>query len=346
MTLRIGFVGVGGIAQRHLGNAAKRDDVRIVGHADIRPERAVSAAQAFGGNAYATCIDLYDNERPDAVVICTPPHAHGDIEEEAAARGIHFFVEKPVAVNLDLARRVKEAVDSSGVLAQVGYMYRFAEGVNRAREVLSGRKIAMVQQHFYMPGMPAKDWWPKIECSGGQLTEQATHMLDLGRYLAGEVTSVIGQTGQVHDWTPTAGHVDPGQGLVDVAQGFTIPDTAALIMRYSSGAFGTLSCSMVPGTQWSNGFRIVAEGLLVTISAGNAEWSGEEQGSAGAGENWPSYVLYDFLDAVREGRSRTTVPYDEGVKSLAISVAGHTSEAGNGMPVNPADLIEAAGIGL
>jgi len=339
MKLRIGFVGVGGIAQRHLGNAAARDDVEIVGHADVIVERAQTAADKFGGRAYDNCVELYDVEKPDAIVICTPPYAHGDIEEEACARGIHFFVEKPVAVSVELASRVKAAVDSTGVLTQVGYMNRFAGGVNKVRELLSTRRIAMVQQHFYMPGMPNKDWWPKVELSGGQLTEQSTHMLDLGRFLAGEVTGVTGRTARVHDWIPGPDGPETGGGLVGKAEGFTIPDTTALTLEYESGALGTLSCSMVPGTKWSNGFQIAAEGLLVTIEAGAATWSGDEEGSAPAGENWPSFVLYDFFDAVKEGRSSGTVPYDEGVKSLAISLAGYASVEQGGAVVNPADLL-------
>ena len=73
MGLRIGFVGVGGIAQRHLGNASKRDDIEILGHADIIMSRAETAAEKYGGRAYNCCVDLYDNEKPDVVVICTPP---------------------------------------------------------------------------------------------------------------------------------------------------------------------------------------------------------------------------------------------------------------------------------
>ena len=339
MGLKIGFVGVGGISQRHLGNASKRDDIEILGHADIIMSRAEAAAETYGGRAYNCCVDLYENEKPDAVVICTPPYAHGDIEEEAAKRGIHFFVEKPCAVSLDLAKRVKEAVDTHGVLAQVGYMYRFAEGVLKAKELLSTRRIAMVQQHFYMPGMPAKPWWAKLEMSGGQLTEQSTHMLDLGRFLAGDVVAVTGRTARVHDWTPEPGAPVSDSGLTGAYPGFTIPDTTALTLEYASGALGTLSCSMVPGTQWDNGFRIVAEGLLVTIAGGNVSWAGEEQGSVAAGDNWASYVLYDFFDAVIEGRDATTVPYDEGIRSLAISLAGYASQEQGGAVISTQDLI-------
>ncbi|MBN2452340.1 MAG: Gfo/Idh/MocA family oxidoreductase [Lentisphaeria bacterium] len=337
MGLRLGFVGVGGIAQRHLANAALRGDVTIVGHADIRLERAQEAARKYGGRAYDGCPALLEAEQPDAVVICTPPDAHGDIEETCAGRGVPFFVEKPVAVSMELAARVKRAVDAAKLTTQVGYMYRFSKGVRRVRELLRSRRIAMVQQHFYMPGLPDRDWWPFLERSGGQLTEQSTHMLDLGRFLCGDVVSVAGTTARVRDWKPRPDSPRTG-GLLWAADPFTIPDTTALTLRYASGALGTLSCSMVPGTAWDCGFRIVAEGLIVTIEGGDVRWRGSEEGTEAAGENWPSYVLYDFLDAVLEGRP-SAVPYDEGVRSLAISLAGYASAEAGGAPVATADIL-------
>ncbi|HQK95168.1 MAG TPA: Gfo/Idh/MocA family oxidoreductase, partial [Armatimonadota bacterium] len=77
MAVRLGFIGVGGIASRHLQAAKARDDVQIIGHADVDPARARAAAESYGGTAYATASELYEEAQPDAVVICTPPYAHG-----------------------------------------------------------------------------------------------------------------------------------------------------------------------------------------------------------------------------------------------------------------------------
>lgn len=343
MALRLGFVGVGGIAKRHLGSASKREDVKIVGCADVNATIAQETAKTYNCNAYNSSIELYDKEKPDAVVICTPPFAHGDIEAEAAKRGIHLFIEKPVAIDLKLAQQVKKAVDKAGILVQVGYMFRFSKAVLKVKELLAKRKVAMVQQHYYMPGMPAKGWWAKMAMGGGQLIEQATHMLDLGRFLAGDVLSVSGRTTQAHDWTPKPGHeIKPG--LCSAYPGVDIPDTTALTMTYESGALGTLSCSMVPQAKWDNGFKVVAEGLLITIDNGNASWAGEETGAMEGGPEWHNNVFFDFIEAVKAGRKTTTVPYDEGVKSLAVSVAGYESVKKGGKPVDVKALLKKIGI--
>ncbi len=338
MGLRVGFVGVGGIAKRHLKATKKRDDLEMVGYCDVALERAEAAAKEYGGQAYQDFNALYDREKPDVVVICTPPFAHGDIEEGAAKRGIPFFVEKPVAVNMELANRVAKAVRDSGIATQVGYMFRFAEPLLKVRDLLQERRPAMVQAHYYMPGLPRPSWWPKMELGGGQLIEQATHMLDLGRFLAGDVVSVSGRTARIRDWTPPAGY-QPEEGLLKYAEGFEIPDTTALAMEYESGALGTLSCSLVPQAKWDMGFKVVADGLLVTIDGPNASWVGDEEGEMKAGENWSDYVLFELYDAVLAGKTETSVPYEEGVKSLAISVAGYKSVEQGGAPVRLADLM-------
>lgn len=337
MALKLGFVGVGGIAGRHLQGAQARDDVEIVGICDVVPERAQKVAQQYGGRPFTSAVEMYDAVKPEAIVICTPPFAHGDIEEEAARRGIHFFVEKPVAINMETAQRVSQAVRKHGLITQVGYMFRLAPPLQKVRELLSNRAIAMVQAHYYMPGLPSQSWWSRMALGGGQLVEQATHMLDLGRFLAGEVKSVIGQTARVRDWSPPPDY-QPGEGLLSYAEAFDIPDTTALILRYESGALGTLSCSLVPQATWDVGFRVVADGLLVTINGPNASWIGDEKGEATAEPNWVQAVLYEFLEAV-QGSGTTSVPYEEGVKSLAISLAGYESVNRGSVPVPLAELL-------
>lgn len=340
MAVRLGFVGVGGISGMHLEAAKDRPDLEIVGHCDVSEERREKAAEKYGGRAYESFCDLYDKEKPDAIVICTPPFAHGDIEEEAAKRGIHFFVEKPVAVNVEMAKRVLAAANQYGVITQVGYLFRFSEALRKVREMLSTRALSMVQAHYYMPGLPGAPWWHKMDLSGGQLIEQTTHAIDLGRFLAGDAKTVVGFTSTVHDWVPKEGkETRDASGMLTAKDGFDIPDTAGLVIQYESGAVGTVSCSIVPGTSWDVGMKVVAEGLLVTIEGPNARWAGSETGEAKASDNYRSLELYEFVEAVKSGSGKTSVPYIEGLKSLAISVAGIESAKRGGHPVALAELL-------
>ncbi|MFP3904935.1 MAG: hypothetical protein ACLFWB_11890, partial [Armatimonadota bacterium] len=119
----------------------------------------------------------------------------------------------------------------------------------------------------------------------------------------------------------------------------TIPDVTGLLMQYESGALGTLSCSLVPQGEWDSGFKIVADGLLVTIDGPDARWVGDEKGEMKAAGDWQKNVLYELYDASLAGSTQTSVPYVEGVKSLVVSLAGYESVDRGGVPVAVAEVL-------
>jgi len=95
----------------------------------------------------------------------------------------------------------------------------------------------------------------------------------------------------------------------------------------------------VPQVKWDNGFKVVAEGALVTIDGPNASWESEDgEFEEAAPGDWADAVLTQFVDAV-QGKREATVPYVEGVKSLAISLAGYDSVARGNAPVELAEIL-------
>ena len=82
MTCRIGFIGAGGIAGRHMANLAGFEDVAIVAIADPAAERAAEAASRCGARAYADHRAMLDAEKLDACYVCMPPFAHGAPEHD------------------------------------------------------------------------------------------------------------------------------------------------------------------------------------------------------------------------------------------------------------------------
>jgi len=343
MPIGLAFVGVGGIAKRHLATVQAAPDAEVAAVCDVDLDRAREVGEAHGAPAFADFREMYDRIHPDAAVVCVPPFAHGDIEVEAAARGIHLFIEKPVALSMDTAARVLATVRDAGVITQVGYMYRLCRTVARVRELLAGRTIAMVQAHYFAGGMPAKSWWPRMGGSGGQLIEQATHMIDLGRFLAGEVETVAALTATVRDWTPPDGWPGPTDWQVAYARDFEIPDTSVLMLSYQCGALGTLSCCMIPQATWTNGLAVIADGLRATIAGPVPDVRWETLDGAGemaAEDGWSSHVLREFIDAVK-GDCPASIPYEEGMRSLAVSLAGYASTARGGAPVGVGEMLPA-----
>lgn len=340
--LRIAFVGVGGIAKRHLATIEGCDEAQVVAVCDVDLERARAVADEHGAKAFADAVSMYESAEPDAALICVPPFAHGEIEIEAARRGVDLFIEKPVALTMETAASVLRAIREAGVIAQVGYMYRLCRTVRRLREMLEGRAIALVDAHYIAGGMPAKSWWPRMDGSGGQLIEQATHMIDLGRVLAGEVASVSAATATVRDWRPPEGWAGPESWQTHFAEGFEIPDSSVVLLRYETGALGTLSCSMVPQGSWTNGMTVAAEGLSASIGGPVPDLAWESLRSRGAARperGWSSQVLLEFIGATLV-RCEASVPYEEGMRSLAVSLAACRSAEGGGAPVAPAEMIQ------
>ena len=137
MTTRIGLVGAGFIAGRHVDALTAIEGVTVAGIADPRTERAEVLAARAGAAAYAHWEDLLDVERLDALWVCVPPHAHGAVEDSAVDRGLPLFVEKPLAADLQTAERLAERIDEAGLLTAVGYHWRYLDTLETVRELLA-----------------------------------------------------------------------------------------------------------------------------------------------------------------------------------------------------------------
>ena len=83
----------------------------------------------------------------DALYVCIPPFAHDDAELIAAGKGIHLFVEKPVALTMEKGLEVLAAVRSAGIITGVGYTLRYFPVTQMARQYLQDKPIAMVTSH-------------------------------------------------------------------------------------------------------------------------------------------------------------------------------------------------------
>jgi myo-inositol 2-dehydrogenase/D-chiro-inositol 1-dehydrogenase len=197
MAVRMGFIGTGGIAQGHMDRLSRIEGVELVSFCDVNLDRARAAAEKFGGRAYSDFAKMLEGEDLTAVFIGTPPFAHGEIELACCERGLHMLIEKPVAIDCDMARPILKKVKETGVITLVAYKYRWDDHVIKAKEMLAGRTIGLVFGNFW-GGLPGAPWWRVQEQSGGQMVEQTTHIVDMARYLAGEIMQVQAfQTRQV-----------------------------------------------------------------------------------------------------------------------------------------------------
>lgn len=252
--MRVGCVGTGFIAGKHLAALSTFDDVDVVAVADVDEERAETAASAHGARTYTDGVDLMASEELDAIWFCVPPFAHGALEEAAVSRGLPFFVEKPLAHDDVTAERIAGLVEAAGLLTAVGYHWRYLDLVQRARELVADRPPLLVTG-YWLDSTPPVPWWVRRDRSGGQLVEQATHVLDLARLLVGEVADL------------TTAHVPAARGSgAGQDGGDLVPLASAVSVRFESGAVGTVSSARVLPGRHRVGIHLVGEGYSVELT--------------------------------------------------------------------------------
>ncbi len=323
MSVRIGFVGCGGIANAHMRNLARIEDAEMVAFSDIVLEKAETAASEYGGAAFEDFREMYDSVEMDAVYVCLPPFAHEDQEILAVQAGLNLFVEKPLAINMEKAREIEAAVEEAGVISCAAYHWRYHDTADWAREALEGDTIGMVLG-WWMGGLPGVAWWRVKDQSGGQILEQTTHIIDMARYLAGDVERVSAEMAL--------------RVMTDV-ENISVPDVGTVNLRFESGAIGNITNSCVP-PGWKNGLVVIGDKKTVIFD----QFSFELRTQAGTEtKSWQPIAAHfresvAFVEAVESGdASGIRSDYSDGVKSLAVSLAANRS-AETGEPVMLSDV--------
>jgi myo-inositol 2-dehydrogenase / D-chiro-inositol 1-dehydrogenase len=296
--VRVAVLGSGGVAGRHLGVLAQIDGVEVVGHLSTAPARASAQAARWGGRAYSDLLELLDRERPEAAWVCVTPDRHGQVEEALVERQVPFFVEKPLSVDLATAERIAGRLAERPLVTAVGYKFRALDTLPRLRELLAERPARLLLASWH-DATPSPTWWRDPARSGGQVIEQATHLVDLARVLVGE--------GEVLSSALAARRADTGLAQV----------SAALLRFGDAPAVLTAAC-LLEGKQ-SAQLQLVCEGRVLTqhehgllVEAGRARddvrvfadpFRVEDQAFVRAVTDAdPQQVLCDYADALRTHR--------------------------------------------
>lgn len=285
--MNIAMIGGGGIAARHLGVLAGREDVRIVGHVTRTRESREAAARTWGGRPYGSVEALLDGEQVDAAWITVPPHAHDGIEEALIAHEVPFLVEKPLSADRDTAERIGARLRERGLLAAVGYQLRALDVLPEVRRRLAAHAPRMVVGAWHGE-LPPPAWWRRQEKSGGQMVEQATHLFDLARYLLGEADVLHAAEGHHHR---------PGAPDADVAA------VASATLRFAAGPLGTFTAVNVLPAAHEVRLALLCDGLAITITRDAAIFDdGHERRELRSRSDAIARQNDAFLQAVREGR--------------------------------------------
>jgi myo-inositol 2-dehydrogenase/D-chiro-inositol 1-dehydrogenase len=247
--MKIAMIGAGGIAQRHLGVFSNFPDVEIVGHVAPRREQVDAAVRHWGGRGYQNLNDLLEKEAVDAAWITVPPGEHGAIEFALLERKIPIFVEKPLSADRETAEKIAEMVDRTGTVVGVGYHWRALDTLVGVKAKLAENPARMVLGRWH-DSTPPPIWWHHQATSGGQMVEQATHLVDLARYLLGEAQVAASLAG-----TPPR----PAYPDADVAS------VSAALLRFVDSTVGVFSATCLLPSKDTVYVQFICEGLLITV---------------------------------------------------------------------------------
>lgn len=309
MSVRVGFIGVGGIAQAHMSALQKVDGAKIVAVYDVNEEAASEVAARLGAKTAATADELLDPNAIDAVFLCTPPFARGDLDEVAARRGIHLLAEKPLGLDLDEVRRKQQVITESGIIHSTGYCLRYYDTVQQAKEYLRDRSVHLIQAHRFGTSHPSK-WWKQLHMSGGHLVDAVTHQVDLIRYMVGEIEQLDARF--TH------------RNIKQLDPDATIYSAGALVFVTDAGAVGTLTESCVSSFHSGSDIKVFGEDFFILLSGNgkNLKIIDRDQNETIVSE---SSVMFEqdraFIQAIESGdQSRVLCGYDEGVNTLAVTL--------------------------
>ena len=241
--IKVAIVGAGNIARSaHLPAYMKRDDIELVGIADLNLERAQEACKQFPIKAaFSSIEEMLANVDCDYVDICVWNGSHADCAIAAAKAGKAVLCEKPMALNLEHALRMQEEIKKAGVPFMLAVPTRYTSQAMMLREMVDEGKFGDIYfaktAYVRRRGTP-KGWFTDTRKSGGgPVIDIGVHCIDRTWFLMGcpkpvrvsaSTSYAIGnyQTKGIHPWCA----LDAGDGTFDTE------DSACGIVHFENGA--------------------------------------------------------------------------------------------------------------
>ncbi len=300
--LRLALVGCGRIAANHFGAMeAHAEQIELVDVCDIDPAALKAAVERTGAQGHSQLADMLKATTADLVVLTTPSGLHPQQTVDVAKAGKHVMTEKPMATRWQDGLRMVKACDDAGVrlfvvkqnrrnatlqlLKQAVEQGRFGRIYNVAMNVFWTRP-----QDYYDQGNGWRGTW---EFDGGAFMNQASHYIDLLNWIVGPVESVMAYT-------------------ATQARNIEAEDSGVAVIKWRSGAMGTLNVSML--TYPKN-----LEGSITILG---------EKGTARIGGV--------AVNEIQEWQFEQTLPEDEQIKAASYAT---TSVYGFGHPLYYGNVI-------
>lgn len=145
--LKVGIIGTGWIAEAHVQNYKRCEDVEIVAAADLIPGKAEKFCKAnglTGVRLYPDHKSMIDSEQLDAVSVCTYNKTHAECSIYALSHGVNVLLEKPMCVTVEEAAEICKAEKKSGKILSIGFQPRFDENMKMVKRVVQSGELGRI----------------------------------------------------------------------------------------------------------------------------------------------------------------------------------------------------------
>jgi len=319
-TLNVAIIGCGSIFKNHAMALMNMEGVKFHTFCDIKLDRALSAAEEFGGKAASDFNEVVKNNEIDVVHICTPHYLHAPMAIEALKHGKHVLVEKPLAMDSKEAEKVIKAAEESDRHIGICFQNRYNENSVRIKKLLDSKEAgailgarAFVTWHREGKYYTESDWRGKWSTEGGGvLINQSIHTIDLLQWFVGEVESVSGSTAT--------------RKLADIIE---VEDTAEGFIKFKNGASGLFFASNCYAVNAPISIEIACENAVIRLEDdlvikwkdGKVESFSETSKTTGEKAYWGlghSKLINDFYNSINTGRDFSIAPKEAAVATRII----------------------------
>ncbi len=349
--LRIGVIGCGWInAAAHAPTYKKMKNVEVVALCDVIPQQM---DLMIGKDFYPDTVKRFDNykdlikmEGLDAIDICTPNKFHCEIAVAALEAGLHVFCEKPDAISVEDAQKMKAASEKNGKVLMVMRNNRYMPVSKFLKKYIEAGKMGEIYAArcgwHRRRGIPGKGGWftTKEISGGGPLIDLGVHMIDVAIWLMGnpKPIAVVGNTYCKFGDSDISDSIHSNAGGQKKAEGiFNVEDLATAYIRFDNGANLMVEVSWASnigkedryfefrgtksGASWHDGvddkLHIYTEEFGSTV-----DYDPNVNNSAGMGHHEAN--LRHFVDVVLNGKEPMFTP-DQGIDMIKILEAIYKS---------------------
>lgn len=242
--LRIGIIGMGGIAGSHIESYKKQPDVELVAGCDLIPgkaEKLFAAYEVEGASCFTDYKEMINTMNLDAVSVCTYNRTHAECTIYALEHGLHVLLEKPMTVTLNEAVAIRKAEKASGKIVSVGFQPRFDANMQMIKKIVESGELGRV---FYVQtgggrrhGIPVS--WSETFIEGDKAGLGA--LGDIGCYSIDLVMNALGNpkpltvTGTATDYFGKTPEAYAEVGKPECAKKFSVDDFASAYIRLEGG---------------------------------------------------------------------------------------------------------------